>query len=84
MHNNFLKTETKFVLTSQGQHNGLANLQKILNITFFGRLHTECLKAIKSTTQLHTDHLFQATEDSLQRRLITQEEGLFNLLYSQD
>ena len=34
VYTNFLKTETKFIMTSHGQHNDLANMQKILHITF--------------------------------------------------
>ena len=31
VHNNFLKTELKFIMTSQGQHNDLTNTQKVPN-----------------------------------------------------
>ncbi len=47
-------------MTPQGHHNDLENMQKILNITLVGRLHTECLKGY--TDCRATRHPFCMTE----------------------
>ena len=54
VYNNFSKTETKFIMTWQGQFNDSANTWELLNIVFSWQTsysvlkhHTECLKSNK-------------------------------------
>ena len=62
-------------MTSQGQHNDLANTHRFLNISYSDFIHS-VFKERKTTKQLHTDPPFQVTEHSHYQVIVLYEQSL--------